>query len=446
MGQKIGTLSIFIALTISALFSFVLIGPTHAESAGSDLQDVSLYMYGDPGNATLNTSYGYYEEQHVLTTGQLDAPFPNVIFLGEWKAKPVAYPMDIMGSLIFAIYARGNLEGVRFTASMTVNGVVVSDDLTTPRQDLNETFPVEYISESVNLSTPLELNTSDVIGLRVSLDHNDPQYLPIISGGKNVTLVFGYGFGSFIQFPTNSMEITEVSGRDDPSSGNMIVTAKIKCSFGVDDFNYATARSDYGSFTEISETVIDNGTVEVEWEWDYTVSEGGSYEVTFKARDRNFNTWMLIQDVHITTPNTEIDFSISDTDISFSNDPKMDENTTISAKIRGSGKRWSSYQVEIEFYDDSTLIDKVKGRISRGGTNEITMVWVPDSSGAHRIKVIIDPDDDFSETNENNNEAIKNVDVDDGSGGGGTPGFESVWLIAALCLILILGIRARREK
>jgi len=241
------------------------------------------------------------------------------------------------------------------------------------------------------------------------------------------------------------VDIIDITSRDDPVSKNMIVTATIKCSFGYEDFNFATAKSNYGLFTWISDTIVDDATVEVEWEWAYTVSEGGSYPVTITVKDMNSNSWKLTEDIHITTPNTEIDLSITSSDISFLDDPQKDENTTITAKITGSGMRWSSYQVDIEFYDDSELIEKIKASISRGGTNKVTLVWVPDEVGEHQITVKVDPDDDFSETNENNNEASKTVDVKEGSGGG-TPGFESLFLILAICIALFLGKRYRRAK
>ncbi|UCG69334.1 MAG: hypothetical protein JSV09_16405 [Thermoplasmata archaeon] len=446
MGYKIRAFCFLAILLVSLVCSLYVTEGTGAEE--EEMNDIALYMYGDPGNATLNTSYGHYEEQLVLTTTSSlqHAPIPNVIFLGEWVTKPISYQMMIQGELMFAVYAMGDLQGVTFLADLTINGVIVNNQpMNTQTQDLNDTYPVEYISEPVNLTQPLDLNTSDTIGLRLSLTHNDIPYHPIY-GGKNVTLVFGYGFGSMVTFATNSIHISEIIGRDNPVTGNMIVTATIKCSFGYEDLNYATAKSNHGSFTKLSETVIDNATVEIEWEWDYTVSEGGSYTVTIRARDMNYNTWERTEEVHITTPNTEIDFSITNTDISFSTDPKKDVNTTISAKIKGSGRRWSSYQVEIEFYEDSTLLDEVKATISRGGTNEVTLLWVPDSSGTHRIKVKIDPEDDFYETDESNNEATKNVDVKEGSGGSGTPGFESIWLIAAIGVVLFLGLRSRRDN
>ncbi|MEE9150904.1 MAG: CARDB domain-containing protein [Thermoplasmata archaeon] len=447
MGQKIRALSILVILLLSILCSFGFLGGIGEEADDSDMQEVALYLHGDLENATLNTSYGIYEEQQVLTTSPEDTLYTS-IFLGEWETIPIVYPMDIRGNVRFGVYALGNLQQVRFTASLTVNGVGVSGLMTTLRQNLNESFPVEFISDPLNLTQSLELNTTDTIGLRLSLDHNDPRYYQINPPpgiGKDVTLVFGYGFGSFVEFPTVSMRVADIKGRDDPATANMIVTATIICSFGYEDFNYATAKSDYGKFTKLSETVIDNAIIEVEWEWDYTVTEGGSYPVKVTARDQNYNSWKLERDVHITTPNTEIDFSLSGSDISFSNDLQRGKNTTITAKIIGSGRRWSSYQVEIEFYDGSDLLGMVKESISRGGTNEVTLVWEPDTSGAHKITVVIDPDDRFDETNENNNEATKNVDVKEGSGDG-TPGFDTLFLIIAISIALFFGKRSRRAK
>ena len=444
MGQKIRAQGIFVILSVSILCSLWFLGGISAENA--DPQEIALYMYGDPDNATLNTSYGYYEEQHVLTTGPEDHLLTSIL-LGEWVTKPIAYPMDIQGNVRFGVYAFGNLQQVRFTATLTVNGVGVSSEMTTARQNLNESFPVEFISDPVNLTQLLELNTTDIIGLRLSLDHNDPRYYqinPYPGIGKNVTLVFGYGFGSFVEFSTISMQVSDIKGRDGPG-GNMIVTATIQCSFGYEDFNYATAKSNYGKFTKLSETVIDNAIIEVEWEWDYTVTEGGSYPVMVTARDQNYKSWKLTVDVHITTPTTEMDFSLSSSDISFSNDPQRGKNTTIEARITGSGKRWNAYQVEIEFYDGSDLIEKVKASISRGSKNKVSLLWTPDTSGTHRITVKIDPDDYFFETDEDNNEGYINVDVKEGSGGG-TPGFDTLFLLVAISIALFFGKRSRRAK
>lgn len=446
MGPKIRVISVFMILFVSMVLSFSLFEDAEAQPVEYDLKDVGLYLHNDPANATLNTSMGQYEEHHVLTTEPADIP-RTPIELGEWITNPISYPLVIEGQIQYVVYALGNLQQVQFTAALSVNGVDVVTDMTTLPQDLNESYVTEFISNPVN-TTLLEINTTQVIGFRLSVEHNDPQWYsppPLGSGGKNVTLVFGFGMGTFIVFPTNSMKVDKITGEDDPQSSNMIVTAQIKCSFGVEDFKnaYASTEYKYGNrFTELSKTVIDDATVEVEWEWDYSVTEGGSYPVTVKATDGNFNRWEKTEDVHITTPETEIDFYLEGSDISFSKDPAKDKNTTITAKISGSGKRWSTYQVDIEFYDGSDLLDKVKASISKGGTNEVTLLWTPDSTGKHTIKVVIDPDDDFSETNENNNEATKSVDVGEG-GSKNTPGFEGVWVIAAFALVLFFVRRFR---
>jgi hypothetical protein len=446
MGPKIRVISISMLLFVSSLCSFSFFRGTIAQGTEPEMHDVLLYFHGDLGNATLNTtSNPHEEEQHVLTTGPEDTFFTQ-IYIGEWVTKPISYPMYIQGEVIFAIYAIGTLQQVSFIAQLTVNGVRVSSEMVTSRQNLNESLPTEFPSDPVNLTQPLELNTTDTIGLELSLDHNDPrfyEFYPPPGVGKNVTLVYGIGVGCVVQIHTNSISITDIIGRDDPVTKNMIVTATIKCSFGYEDFNYATAKSNYGLFTWLSDTIVDDATVEVDWEWAYTVTEGGSYPVTITVKDGNYLTWKLTKDIPITTPTTELDFSITSSDISFSNDPQKDKNTTITAKIKGSGIRWSSYQVDIEFYDDSELIEKIKATISRGGTNDISLLWVPDEIGSHQITVKIDPEDDFSETDENNNEASKTVDVKEGSGGG-TPGFESLFLILAICIALFLGKRYRR--
>lgn len=448
MGQKIRALSIFMILLFSALCSVYLLECIGADEAEDDSQEVALYMYGDPDNGTLNTTYLFLEEdEHVLTTGPEDT-FLTPIYIGDWVTEPIAYPMDIRGDVRFGLYAKGTLQQVSFTATLTVNDVVVSSDMTTSTQNLNESYAVEFVTEPVNLTQPLELNTTDVIGLRLYLEHNDPRYYqwnPPPGQGKDVFLVFGYGFGSFLGFSTISMRIIDIEGRDDPVTKNMIVKATVKCSFGYEDFNYATIKSDYGKFTKLSEDIVDDATVEVEWEWDYTVTEGGSYPVEVTVKDQNYNRWELTKDVHITTPNTEIDFSLSTSDISFSDDPQRNKNTTITARITGSGRRWTSYQVDIEFYDDSDLIENVVATVKRGGTNEVSVLWVPETIGMHRIIVKIDPEDDFSETDEDNNEAYRNADVQEGSGDG-VPGFESLLLIAAIAIALFVGKRSRSSR
>jgi hypothetical protein len=446
MGAKIRVIIIICVLAVSMLFLFQPIEETSADGYDPEPQEEALYLHGDPGNATLNTSTWKIEEHHVLTTTAQDIPSVP-IFLGEWETKPIEYPLIIEGEVWFALYAKGNLAQVSFTAALTVNDVMVSPDMETDTWTLNESQETLYISNIVNLTQPLELNTSDVIGFRLSVVHTDPTYYNPISGGKNVTLLFGgYSYKSSVAITTNSVNIVEVTGEDDPGSTDMIVTAEVKCSFGVQDFYDASAKSSYGSFYNENVTFLDNATVIITWNWDYSVSEGGSYTVRILVYDQNYIRWEREEDIHITVPETEIDFSITSEAISFSEDPLKDQNTTIIAKITGSGKRWSSYQVDIVFYDGSSKIESKKAAISKGGTNEVSVLWVPDSTGTHTIKVVIDPDDDFDETSESNNEATKDASVTEGSESKESPGFEGLFLLAAFFIAIIISIRIRKKE
>lgn len=448
MGPKLRIFSVYIIL-FSFLIGSYLPYDVEGENGDEDYNDVFMYLHGDPDNATANTTMDYEQEaHHVLETEITDYPL-TPIPVGEWVTEPIRHSMNIQGTVWFILFAKGTLQQVRFSGYLTVNGVDVSTTMTTESQDLNESAETMYISIPVNITQPVELNNSDVVGLRLTLQHNDPQWYtppPLGSGGKNVTLLFG-GFNTPTQFSftTNSMQVTEITGEENKVTNNMIVTAIIKCAFGVEDFNYATAKSDYGTLRFLSEEFIDEATVKYQWEWDYTVTEGGSYPVKVTARDKSYNSWKREEEVHITTPYTEVDFSAASSSITFTEDPQTGRNTTIKAKIIGGGKRWSSYQVEVEFYDNSKHIATVAETISRGKTNIVSVEWEPDTSGKHSIMIIIDPDDDISETNEDNNEVTKSVNVGGGSSES-TPGFEAPILVGAFIVLLLFNLIYKRRK
>jgi hypothetical protein len=374
-------------------------------------------------------------------------PILDSIF--EWLTIPILHPMRIEGLTQFLLFAKGNLQQVRFTGYITVNGVDISNPMTTDAQDLNETTETTYISTPINITQPVELNYTDTIGLRLTVQHNDPQWYtppPLGTGGKNVSLVMGsFNFPAQVVFAVNSMEITKIESEE--VSGFIRIWATIACGFGVEDFSWATARSEYGTLRFESETILDEATGEYEWEWDYSedVQEGGSYPVEVTARDQSYNSWQKTEDIHVTTVDTEVDFSLGSSSISFSPDPKRDINTTIKAKITGGGKRWSTFNVDVEFYDNSELIESVTWEINRAETNLVEVTWIPDEGGKHTILVIVDPEDEISETNEHNNEVEKTVDVASGSEGG-SPGFELPLLFAAFALVILFNIRRKYRK
>ncbi len=446
MGAKIRVVILLSVLAASLLFFLQPFKEISAEGYEPEPQEEYLFLHGDPGNATLNTSTWKIEEHHVLTTTAQDLP-SIPIYLGMWETEPIRYHMTIGGEVWFLLYAKGNLAQVRFTASLTVNDVVVSPDMETQIESLNESNPVMYYSLPVNLTQPLELNVTDIIGFRLSVVHTDPTYYNPLHGGKNVTLLFGgYAYQSSVAITTNSIYIEDITGEDYPSLSTMKVTATVKCSFGVEDFQDAQAKSSYGSFSNENVSFLDDATVVIKWDWIYSVTEGGSYPLKIFVYDQNYKRWERQVELHITPPETEIDFSIESSDITFSGDTIKDKNITITASVTGQGSGWTAYLVKIEFYDDSTKIETKKVSISRDGTNEISVLWVPESTGTHTIKVIIDPDDDFDETSESNNEATKDASVTEGSESKETPGFESIFLLAAFLVALVITIRLRKGR
>jgi hypothetical protein len=451
MRAKVRVTSAVLVTILSMLLASFIITPAGAQDDESELQNISLRLYGDEESGHLNSSYSDLEEHHVYTTNITDGP-TIPISIGEWQTEPLVSPLVIDGEVYFILFAKGNLQQVTFSAYLTVNGVDITPEMDTDPQDLTENMTAMYISYSINVTQAAELSNSDIIGFDLWMTHNDPSWYvppPLGTGGKNVTLVMGGYTASYVNFFTNSTRVEEIKGRDDPDSGNMIITATIKCSFGVEDFYSASARtkSTYGNkFYELSNEIIDEATVQVEWEWEYSVTDGGSYPVTVTARDQNGKRWEKTEEIHITTPFTEVDFSITDSDISFSNDPEKDENTTITAKVKGLGRRWNSYQVEVDFFDGNTLIESVKTSISRTKTNEVSVLWVPVDEGNHAISINIDPNDNIGETDEGNNEASTIVEVKKGSGGNGTPGFETLFLLAAIGFAILVKTRTRGVK
>ncbi len=110
----------------------------------------------------------------------------------------------------------------------------------------------------------------------------------------------------------------------------------------------------------------------------------------------------------------------------------------------GAGKRWNAFSVDIEFYDDGELFEATTATINRAKTNIVEVSWTPQSGGTHSISIIVDPEDEIIETNENNNEGQKSVEV--GGSSNNTPGFEVPFVILALAILVILNILRFKRK
>lgn len=110
------------------------------------------------------------------------------------------------------------------------------------------------------------------------------------------------------------------------------------------------------------------------------------------------------------------DLTVSSKDITFSNPtPAAGETVTITATIHNIGNA-DANDVVVQFFDgdpdnggtqieDDQTIDSTGGN---GGTETAQVEWTA-ISGSHDIYVIVDPYDDISESDENNNEAFKEI-------------------------------------
>lgn len=106
------------------------------------------------------------------------------------------------------------------------------------------------------------------------------------------------------------------------------------------------------------------------------------------------------------------DLTLTSDDIVFSPDsPTEGETVTITATIRNIGTG-DALNVQVGFYDGASLIGIKKiGLIKAGGTGTASIQWKATPAGDHLIRVLADPNNKISESDETNNEASKTITV-----------------------------------
>jgi hypothetical protein len=131
------------------------------------------------------------------------------------------------------------------------------------------------------------------------------------------------------------------------------------------------------------------------------------------------NAYAYFDDIHFSTVpcnETELDLSISSDNISFSPYiPKKGATGNISALINNTGYS-DAENVTIRFYEGCNgtgeLIGEVNvSQIPVNGNATVQVQWTPAEAGPCNITVVVDPDNTISETDEDNNQAYKNVTV-----------------------------------
>ncbi|UCG68775.1 MAG: PKD domain-containing protein, partial [Thermoplasmata archaeon] len=118
------------------------------------------------------------------------------------------------------------------------------------------------------------------------------------------------------------------------------------------------------------------------------------------------------------------DFAIDSEDISLpGGSPKVGDEISIGITIHNDGT--DSGRVTYEVYDGDPSVGFRIGtgeeNILSGKEKTVFVVWTPDEGGDHDIHVVLDPDDDVDEADEDNNEASKIISVESKPGDGGVP-------------------------
>ncbi len=148
------------------------------------------------------------------------------------------------------------------------------------------------------------------------------------------------------------------------------------------------------------------------------------------------------------------DFTLETADISFSkSDPKVDDKINIFVKIHNDGTE--SGTVKYDVYDgdpdaDGVIIDNGQESIPANDDKTVQVDWTIEKSGVHDIYVVLDPDGDVEESDENNNIASKSITVEALPEDGGIPswliGLTVVIVVVVFILIFFLRFRERGPK
>ena len=114
------------------------------------------------------------------------------------------------------------------------------------------------------------------------------------------------------------------------------------------------------------------------------------------------------------------DLSITSPDITFSNSwPSQDESITIYASAHNEGDE-NVQNVSVKFYDEDIYIgEAILSQVSYHSTGNASIQYAPGIAGYRLIKVVVDGNNNITESNENNNEATRPIAVGSGDFYGG---------------------------
>ena len=109
-------------------------------------------------------------------------------------------------------------------------------------------------------------------------------------------------------------------------------------------------------------------------------------------------------------PHCNLDLMLNSSDISFTPEkPVEGDVVTVTAVVRNMGYVNAS-DVVVRFLDNTSVIGSTQVSVGGGSTTATSVNWTP-VVGVHTITVVVDPEDNISESDESNNNASKNITV-----------------------------------
>jgi uncharacterized repeat protein (TIGR01451 family) len=139
--------------------------------------------------------------------------------------------------------------------------------------------------------------------------------------------------------------------------------------------------------------------------------------------------------------------------ISFSaEEPKIGDPVTIQITIYNNGTE--SGKVDYIIYDGDPDVGVEIGQgnkqISADRSSTVSVDWIPEEGGEHTIYVVLDPDDDITESDEDNNEGNRIITVEKPAEGGGIPSWliplSAIIAVIVIIILVMLNYRGKKKE
>jgi hypothetical protein len=192
---------------------------------------------------------------------------------------------------------------------------------------------------------------------------------------------------------------------------------------------------------------------EIEIEWD-TEDEYGLHQIhvvidpadKINESDESNNKAQRAIDIE-----GQPDFAVGG--ISFSaEEPKIGDPVTIQITIYNNGTE--SDTVDYKIYDgdpdQGVVIEEGNKQISADRSSTVSVDWIPDEGGEHIIYVVLDPDDDITESDEDNNEGSRIITVEEPAEDGGIPSWliplSAIIAVIVIIILVMLNYRGKKKE